>query len=105
MKDCQYLSLEKKKFGQGVTNFKDIEGIPSNVNRMGTENYKLADFYGNTEQSVFSYQPSNLRANREKSYTNNRRDELSKTKNNEALVEYYVTRWEYSLDGPIRKVL
>ena len=55
MKDCQYLSLEKKKFGQGVSNFKDIEGIPSNVNRMGTENYKLADFYGNTEQSVFSY--------------------------------------------------
>ena len=44
MKDCQYLSLEKKKFGSGVTNFQDAKGIPSNVNRMGTENYKLADF-------------------------------------------------------------
>ena len=56
MTDCQYLSLDKKRFGDGVSNFQgDLKGqIPSNVNRMGTENYKQADFEGNTEQSPFN---------------------------------------------------
>jgi len=71
---------------------------------MGTENYKLADYEGNTDQSVFNKAPVNLRANREKSHVNKNDDKLSKTQNHEALVEYFITKWQYSHDGSLRKV-
>jgi hypothetical protein len=59
MSDCYYMNLEEQKFKDG-----GISTI-SNVNRMGTENYKLADFENNTDQSPFNMAAVNLKVNRE----------------------------------------
>jgi hypothetical protein len=94
MSDCHYMSLEPQTYA---------ENLPSHVNRMGTENYKLADFEKNTDQSPFSEAPLNLMANRKVSYTNQIQQHLMKTQNKEARVEYFLTKFEYNDKGSLRK--
>ena len=71
MSDCHYMAMNPQNYAG--TN------IPSNVNRMGTENYKVADYEDNTETSVFKDAPINLIANRKESYTHENRKNLMKT--------------------------
>lgn len=71
---------------------------------MGTENYVVADFDKNIDQSPFSTRPLNLRVNREESYTNQIKKVLMKTQNSEARVEYFITKWQYNHKGSLRKV-
>jgi hypothetical protein len=52
--DCFYYKLLKNK---------------STVNRMGTENYKLADFDNKIQDFTFDQEPLNLRSDKKESYT------------------------------------
>ena len=93
MSDCHYMPLEPLNF-----EYNGVE-VPSNVNRMGTENYKLADFEENTEMGTFRSAAVNLAANRRETYTHQIKDNLMKTQNSEAMIEYYITKWEYNPSG------
>ena len=105
MSDCHYMAMDPQKFAKTEKCIKDkCTHIASNVNRMGTENYKLADYEENTETSVFKDAPVNLRANRKSSYVHQNSKNMMKTQNSEANVEYYVTKWEYNTEGQLRKV-
>ena len=89
MSNCHYMELKPQK----------IEGHLSHVNRMGTENFKLADFEEQTEIGTFRRAPINLGANRKETYTHANRETLLKTQNSEALIEYYITKWQYNSQG------
>jgi hypothetical protein len=75
MSDCHYMELNQQTY----PNEGGDSAIISNVNRMGTENYKLADFEENTMSSAFRERPTNLRVDRKKTYTHKIKESLMKT--------------------------
>jgi len=61
---------------------------------MGTENYKLADSFEDTEKLPFNEMPTNLVVDRKQAYLKKIKEKLSFTKCRDAKVEYYLSRWK-----------
>jgi hypothetical protein len=86
MSDCYYQRLKKNEM---------------KVNRMGTENYILADFDKKTKDIGFDKEPINLKVDRNASYTKLNKSLLMKTSKRDAKVEYFLTKWKLSKNGGI----
>ena len=81
----------------------DVKKSDKPVNRMGTENYKNADFDNQLEDMTFDRKPSNFTMRRDKTYTQNIDHYLMNTEKREAQVEYFLTKWEVNQRGGIMK--
>jgi len=90
--DCSYIPLIQN---------------PNPVNRMGTENYNLADYNNSTEKMTFENKPVNLMVDRSCNNYLSRKDirkKLSYTYIKDAKVEYFLSRWRVNNKGCIMKV-
>ena len=88
--DCFYYKLKRN---------------PDPVNRMGTENYKLADFDDKLRDFTFDEEPINLQSERSMSYTKCIDHHLMKTIKRDSKVQYMLSRWLVNLgNGGIIKL-
>ena len=90
MKDCDYYQLKEKKL---------------KVNRMGTENYESADYDNLQSKLAFDKNPMNLMIDKEETYTHMKKGKLMFTKNQEARVEYCLSKFRVNKLGCMQEIL
>ena len=87
--DCHYHKLKEKLL---------------KVNRMGTENYDIADFDNIQQKLAFDGAPKNLMIDRKTSYTKGIKDVLMYTENKETKVEFMLVKFRVNKMGGLKEV-
>jgi len=99
------ISLEAVFYQSDCFYYDLIQNDVSERNRIGTENYELADYDKTNEGFIFDESPLNLKVDRNQSYVKKRKEKLMKTSKEDAFVEYYLVKWKINSSGGIMKTI
>ena len=75
------------------------------VNRMGTENYEVADWDQTLKKCSFDKVHKNLVIDKKQSYINKNKSQLMPTENKEGLAEYFLVKWRVNQNGGMKMIM